>query len=198
MRRCATRRSRRLSTVAAVLLSSCSVSSTRIDGAIPDSHELVEGKTDYRAALDLLGPPTRIGAVGDGFAFFYGTLEIRESQLRLAYRAGQFAASEGNSTYTSCLLHFGNDGRLRAVRRSRGHVDLGQGGVAGSATEVDPFYGARGYSPPPPQLLWGLHSLRPLGLTLNASGNIEYGTDGLELHFTPRAQGQHAMELPSR
>ena len=180
----------------AVGLSSCRVSSVRIDALPGDVSKFVEGETHYREALERLGPPARVGALTDGFAFFYGSLDFDERQFVLSYRAAQVGGSNGDTDYAYCSLRFDDDGLLREVRRSLGNLDLGQGGIVGPTTAADPFYGARRYSPPPPQLLWGQNSLRRIGRTLNPSGDVEYGEGGVENYFTPRGQGQHTMEQP--
>ena len=167
----------------------------------------VEGKTHYGEVLKELGPPLRLSRYGDGVAFLYEYLLVKEGQIGISYDGEEFGTAwkwlewvkfsfgKANADRQALVVIFDRQGTLRSERFLAWDQKLGSGFSlqflveAGSVvdttavrSEVEPYD-------------WGAMMLRPLPQTLNAAQSIDDGRFGLEQRGTPDRAGQRALEM---
>ncbi len=72
----------------------CTVLHSEIGNPIDWNDSLfVEGETHYGTVLEELGPPLRLSRSGDGVAFLYEYLVVKEGQLGISYDGEEFGVN---------------------------------------------------------------------------------------------------------
>lgn len=166
-----------------------------------------EGETHYRAVLEELGAPLRVGRYADGVAFLYEYFYVKEGQIGLSYNGEElgvdyqwlewikFSFGRGSADRQALVMIFDGGGTLQSESFVSWDQDLGSGFSlqfiveAGSVVDTS---SVRTWVDPNE---WGQMMLRPLPQTLNAPQSIDDGRFGIEQRGTPDRAGQRALEM---
>jgi len=198
---------KRLSNIASILigcllLAGCSTLRRDVDPGITLEQCNFEPNTaHYHDVLDELGPPARLTAMPDGFAFIYEALIVSEFQVGLSGRSGLWQLlkmSFANTTLKrgSYLLKFNSDGLLMAAGTLQSKEDLGSGGALQSLFSVQQIVDTSTYEDDHiDSVNWGASLFDPLPSVLNSVQNLNSGAAGLEQSGTTTKIGQHTLEM---
>ncbi|UCH46610.1 MAG: hypothetical protein JSU95_10825 [Betaproteobacteria bacterium] len=153
----------------------------------------------YHQVLDTLGPPTRISALPDGFAFEYESFRIDERQLGLSpnvkflrwFKLAYGTARVARETYT---LVFDSNGLVKAFGNAREDQDAGKGLAFQFIVTVTQVVDTRYLDEWPGQHAWGVSMLQPLPVALNREQSLDSGEHGIEQRGTPTSSGQRTLE----
>ena len=182
----------------------CTIIKENIDAPIDHAKaELLVGETKYSQALNQLGPPAKVSALGNGLAFLYEHAVTAENQLGINLeiqpvpwlRWFKLTTARGNAQRQALLLVFDEQGILQIQRFHEWDENLGGGSsvqffiAVASLVDTSQFVDVIG----PHQ--WGRSLLRPLPQTLNMRQSLDMGTGGIELQATPTKAGQHTLEM---
>lgn len=153
---------------------------------------MVAGESTHRDVLDQLGPPAKLTALPDGFAFLYEHLTSDEDQLgigigefvgivipRFQDLGFQIAFAKGYGYHEILLLEFDRDGRLRDAAFQRRDQDQGfTFGLTHSLTAQR----VGGFTIVEPLMAnyWGAVLLRPPPMGLNVAQDLDSGASGLQ------------------
>ena len=92
----------------ASVLTGCSTINTEVGLPLPsDPNALAEGEASVESVVELLGPPTAVSALPDGFVFVYEYSRTSEFQFGIslkAIRMPYFKLIKGNSTLINSIL----------------------------------------------------------------------------------------------
>jgi hypothetical protein len=182
------------------LLSGCS--QWRYDMGIPlASKKPPPQNMPLSQVLDLLGPPLRMSATDTGFVLAWEHWHIRENSvgIRLGLLGADFLSADWGEMRIKgefLLLTFNRAHLLTSASHSKWD-NYGGGGQSiqplfgfVSVVDTDDLIG------PLPQHEWGSTLLqRRLPTLLNSGSNSDTGQHGLEQRGTPKAIGQHALEM---
>jgi hypothetical protein len=185
-----------------VLLAGCSTLYKQVDPEVSlDDCRVDPGTTHYHQVLDELGPPTRLTALPDGFAFIYESLTIRELQLGIGGREGllqllKLSLANTDLYRRSLVLHFDAEGVLVAHGRVDSKEDLGMGGSIQPLFSVQQITDTSDYEDDAIDAAgWGMSLLGSLPVTLNTPQRLNSGATGLEQSGTTTKVGQHTLEM---
>jgi len=194
--------------LATALLAGCTVLHEEIGRPIPwEPSSFEEGETHYRAVMKELGAPLRVSRCGDGVAFLYEHLFVKEGQVGISYDGEElglnirwlqwlkFTYGKAAADRQALVMTFDVDGILQAERFLDWDQKLGTGFsvefLVDVGSVVDTSAVRKGVNPN----RWGAMVLRPLPQTLNADQSIDDGRFGLEQRGTPRLAGQRTLEM---
>ena len=186
--------------VACLLLSACS--QWRYDlGESLANEELPQQGTPLGQVLNQLGPPVRMSATDTGYVLAWEYWHIEEDSLgiSLGVMGADFLSADWGEMQVSgnfLLLAFDRQHLLSSAARSE--WDNYGGGGKGiqplfgfvSVVDTDDLTGSL------PQHVWGGALLqRRLPVALNRDSNSDTGQSGLQQRGTPKAVGQHSLEM---
>ena len=172
-----------------------------------DAEQFQEGRTHYRDVMKELGAPLRVSRSGDGVAFLYEHLIVKEGQIGLSYSEElglnleflepiQFTYGKAAADRQALLMTFDRAGILETERFVAWNQKLGTGfsvqAVVDVGSVVDTSAVRKGVVPN----RWGMMLLRSLPQTLNTAQSIDDGRFGLEQRGTPAVAGQRSLERP--
>ena len=194
--------------IAALVMGGCSQLRVEIDQPIARPQGGYEaGETHYRAVLADLGPPANVSAYGDGVAFLYEHLIVRESQFGIGINSDwigpgyevldlvKFAYGKAWAERDALLLVFDAAGDLQVERFVTWRDDLGTGSSVQLIVEVESVVDSSDVADGPEIHNWGAALLQRPPATLNAPQNLDLGQAGLELRGAPEQVGQHTLEM---
>ena len=162
-----------------------------------------EGRTHYRTVLKELGAPLRVSRQGDGVAFLYEHLTIKEGQIGISYDAEEirflqwlsFTYGRAAADRQALLMTFDGDGILETERFMDWHQKLGSGFSVQFLVDVGSVVDTSAVRKDIKPNRWGMMMLRRLPKTLNADQSIDDGRFGLEQRGTPSKAGQRTLEM---
>lgn len=126
--------------------SGCSRKSVVLQGSPSQIYvNFAAGASTYPDVLAAFGPPAEALPTQDGFAFFYRSYDIAETNLTLSYQGGKLAYSFGERDNQTLAVFFDASGRVQSVSRRDQNLDLGYGVVFGHNRVEEPFFEARKY-----------------------------------------------------
>ena len=191
-----------LAALAVSLLAGCSTLYRRVDaGADFEEADFEAGATSHHEVLDALGPPNRMSKTGEGFAFLYESMLIRELQTGLAGRDGiwqliKFSFADSKLFRDTLTLRFDHEGVLLAQAKSQTREGLGKSGAIQPLLTVQQIVDTSAYDDDATESLeWGMEQLKPLPTTLNEAQSLNSGAAGFEQGGTSSKVGQHALEM---
>jgi hypothetical protein len=184
------------------LLAGCSTLNKRIDPSLSlEDCSYEERKTHYHQVLDELGPPTRLTALPNGFAFIYESLRIREWQMGIGGQTGwlqllKLAFADTKLFRHSLLLHFDSDGVLISYGLLDSKESLGKAGALQPILSLEQIVDTSSYEDDAIDAAnWGANLLRPLPVAINTEQNLNTGASGLEQSGTTTQVGQQTLEM---
>lgn len=184
-----------------VFSSGCTMLRKEIGRPIETSGQFEEGSAHFHEVLDALGPPTRLSAMSDGYAFLYEALQIRERQIGIGGQAGWFqlfklAVADSDLQRDCLVLHFNAEGILISQSRINTLEQLGTGGAIQPALSMQQIVNTKAYEDDAfVSMDWGGSMLSPLPQTLNVRQSLNSGMSGIEQSGTTTIVGQHALEM---
>ena len=184
------------------LLTGCSVLHKEVQSGVTLDHAAYqEQRVHYHQVLNNLGPPARLTASPEGFAFIYEDLVVDELQLGIGGR-GQFwewlKLSFAGTTLErrSLLFQFDQDGTLKSAGMRKTEEDLGKGGALQIILQVKQIVDTSEYEDDAlAATRWGASLLDPPPKTLNTKQSLISGATGLEQSGTTTKVGQHTLEM---
>lgn len=188
----------------AMLCSGCTMLYTEVGRPIStESMALNAGTTHCEEVLDNLGPPCRISALQDGYAFIYEYLVFREMQFGLSGPAElswlallKLTLADVNLRHDTLMLHFGSDGYLISAAHTERWDDVGMGASVQPLLALKSVVDTSDYEDDSIDAAdWGASLLEPLPVTLNLAQNLNTGAAGLEQSGTAAKVGQHTLEM---
>jgi hypothetical protein len=159
--------------------------------------------TELGVVLQRLGPPLRVAAIEGGYLLAWEHWYIAEDTLGFslgALGADFLTVDWGTARATGefLLLTFDREHRVSGGGYAGWDSEAGGGHslqpLAGFVAIVD----VNDLLERLPQHRWGAASLQSLPVTLNASSAVDAGQSGLEQRGTPKAAGQHSLEINNR
>jgi hypothetical protein len=178
----------------AYLLASCTRTVIHIGNDIefPNTQHL-RPHTHYADVLARLGPPAKLTALPDGFAFLY------EQSTAFQYGFSWFfiypvlglKLTKGKRVVDTYAVVFDAHGFVVGDGHTTGTVPLNVEVAISTLTSSKQL---RELTAPAPVHRWGLSMLKPLPKTLNRESDIDVGQHGLEQQSTPKDVGQRALE----
>ena len=208
MKRWTVRKTSRLFTAAGLtallLLNGCSLIHREIGrDYYPQAAELIqdEQEMDVTRVLDVLGPPQKVSALPQGYAFLYQFSTVEEQQIgisseRPVLRWFKFSLAEADAKIKTAVFRFNDHDQLVAASSAINHSDLGDEqsimfSLAMSAIVDSDNLSYDHWSPN----LWGAGLLQPTAKTLNVQSSLDSGNIGFEQRGTPTDVGQRTLEL---
>lgn len=195
-------------TALCALLGACTILKEEVDSPTGWRDGMFEeGATAYGDVLRAFGPPAKVSAYGDGFAFLYEHLVIHERQLGLSYREDQlgfnlrwlelvkFSYGKGWADRQALVLTFDGAGTLQTEDFSAWREDLGTGASLQFFLEAGSVVDTDSVRHEPDVNRWGMLLLRTPPETLNTGQSLDSGQSGLELRGTTHAVGQRTLEM---
>ncbi len=168
----------RLGCVAALcclLLGACTILKEEVDSPTGwQDGTFEEGATTCGEVLRALGPPAKVSAYGDGFAFLYEYMVIHERQLGISYDEEQFGFNvqplefvkfsygKGWADRQSLVLTFDRAGTLRTEDFNAWREDLGTGASVQFILEAGSIVDTDRLRHEPDVNRWGMQLLRTL------------------------------------
>jgi hypothetical protein len=200
---------RRRLALLALVLGGCTILRDELGSRVPWEASLFrEGTTHYRDVLKELGCPLKVARNGDGVAFLYEYVYLKEGQIGLSYdgeRWGtpvidfaewvQLTFGKASADREALVMVFDRDGILRTERFTAWDQKLGTGFSAQLIVDVGSVVDTTAVRSGIDPNDWGAMMLRPLPQTLNASQSIDDGRYGLEQRGTPEKVGQRTLEM---
>ena len=163
--------------------------------------ERVGAGAHYAEVLDALGPPTKMSALPDGMVFVYENARITERQygLILPGEVGKWIKAvyaSADADIETIVFVFDARGRLNSSDAEVWNTDAGAGMSLTLLFSTGSFTDTEQYESSPARSLdWGKALTMPPLVSLNDRQNLETGLNGIQLTTSPRAVGQHALEL---
>ncbi|HEY5681137.1 MAG TPA: hypothetical protein VIS55_13795 [Pseudomonadales bacterium] len=151
--------------------------------------------------LEALGPPHAMSAINDGYAFLYHWYAVEERQLGLSsnwpvLRWFRLAIARADIDATALIVHFDDQGGVRAYGLDQRSIDLGGGTGFQPIFVVTPLVDADEYLEDIwPAHRWGMSMLREAPATLNAHAGVDSGMQGIEMRSTSLKVGQRTLEM---
>jgi hypothetical protein len=183
-------------------ISGCSTLYKRVD---PDMDirdvSFKPGETHYHEVLDRIGPPGRLTATGEGVAFLYESMLIRELQAGIGGQSDWLKLikiSVGDSRlYRDVLvLRFDQEGILISEATSDTSEGLGKSGGVQLFLTVKQLVDTDQYEDDAVEVSgWGMALLKPLPRGLNQHQSLTSGSAGFEQSGTTSKTGQHTLEM---
>lgn len=189
----------------ALLLSGCSTLYKRVDPGMGevDKDEIAfkAGQTHYHDVLDQLGPPSRLSSMGEGFAFLYEAMLIRELQTGIGGQSGfwqllKFSFADSKLFRHTAMLTFNDDGILISAAYSDTAEPLGRSGAIQPILTVQQIVDTTRFEDDAVDVVdWGMSMLAKPPETLNVGQSLSSGTGGFEQSGTTTRVGQHTLEM---
>jgi hypothetical protein len=180
---------RRRLALLALVLGGCTILRDELGSRVPWEASLFrEGTTHYRDVLKELGCPLKVARNGDGVAFLYEYVYLKEGQIGLTF-------GKASADREALVMVFDRDGILRTERFTAWDQKLGTGFSAQLIVDVGSVVDTTAVRSGIDPNDWGAMMLRPLPQTLNASQSIDDGRYGLEQRGTPEKVGQRTLEM---
>ena len=159
--------------------------------------------TELGAVLQRLGPPLRMAAIEGGYLLAWEHWFIAEDTLGFslgALGADFLTVDWGTARATGefLLLTFDSEHRVNGGGYAGWDSDAGGGRSLQPLLGFVPIVDVDDLLERLPQHRWGAASLRSLPATLNANSAVDTGQSGLEQRGTPKAVGQHSLEINNR
>jgi hypothetical protein len=200
---------RRRLVLLALVLCGCTILRDELGTHIPWEASLFqEGATHYRDVMSELGCPLKVARYGDGVAFLYEYIYIKEGQLGISYDGEQwgtpvidfaewikFTFGRASANREALVMTFDRDGILQTERFTAWDQKLGTGFSAQFIVDVGSVVDTSNVRSAVDPNDWGAMMLRPLPQTLNTEQSIDDGRFGLEQRGTPRKVGQRTLEM---
>jgi hypothetical protein len=155
------------------------------------------------AVLQRLGPPLRMAAIDGGYLLAWEHWRIAEDTLGFSLGAlgADFMTVDWGTARASgefLLLTFDGEHRVSGGGYSGWDSEAGGGRSLQPLLGFVPIVDVDDLLERLPQHRWGAASLRSLPVTLNADSAVDTGQAGLEQRGTPKAVGQHSLEINNR
>jgi hypothetical protein len=153
---------------------------------------------DMSEALDLLGPPTKLGRAGTGTVFVYENVSVRELQfgVNLSYEwLSIFKAviAKGDADIETLEIVFDDAGAVVSHSIDAESRTVGYGGALDLIIKLVPIVDTDDYTALSPQHDWGHGLSEPLPVMLNAPYSVRQGVGGVERVGTPDKVGQETL-----
>ena len=157
----------------------------------------------YRAVLERLGPPLRVAAIERGYLLAWEHWHIAEDTLGFSLGAlgADFMTVDWGAARASgefLLLTFDSEHRVTGGGYSGWDSEAGGGRSLQPLLGFVPIVDVDDLLERLPQHRWGAASLGSLPVTLNANSAVDSGQAGMEQRGTPKAVGQHSLEINNR
>ena len=161
----------------------------------------LSGLRDMADALDLLGPPTKLGRAGAGTVFLYENVSVREVQfgVNLGYdwlSIFKLVIAKGDAEIETVAIVFDNDGAVVSRSINADSRTIGYGGAFELFVKVVPIVDSRDYTALSPQHDWGHGLSEPLPVMLNVPYSVTQGVGGVGRVGTPGEVGQETLGRP--
>lgn len=160
-----------------------------------------EQEIDVARVLEVLGPPQKLSALPQGYAFLYQFSIVDEQQIGLSsdqpvLRWLKFSLAEADARIKTAVFRFDDHDQLVAATNAVNRSDLGEEqsimfALAMSAIVDSDDLGHDRWSPN----LWGASLLQPTAKSLNAQSDLDSGSIGFEQRGTPTRVGERTLEL---
>jgi hypothetical protein len=160
-----------------------------------------EQEIDVARVLEVLGPPQKMSALPQGYAFLYQFSTVDEQQIGLSsdrpvLRLFKFSMAEAEARIKMAVFRFDCHDQLVAATSAINQSDLGDEqsimfALAVSALVDSDDLGYDRWSPN----LWGASLLQSTAKTVNAQSGLDSGNIGFEQRGTPTGVGQRTLEL---
>ena len=167
-------------------------------GHRPIADSRLSALRDMAQALELLGPPTKLGRAGAGTVFLYETVSVRETQfgINLGYdwlNIFKAVVAKGDVETETLTLVFDRDGTIVSQPRSAENRNIGYGGAFQLIIKVVPIVDSADYTALSPQHRWGHGLSEPVPVMLNAPYSVRQGEGGVGRVGTPDEVGQETL-----
>lgn len=188
-----------------LVLASCTQITSRIgDNYGADLQQLLEAEQVQTVddVLARLGPPHRVAAVGEGYAFLYFFFDIDEDQIGVSsqlpvLRLFKLSLASAEADQLVAVLQFDAAGQLLAAGRWKDVEGLGSGGSIGLAILYTSIIDSDRLTEDAWAVnQWGASLLKPMPRGLNHFNTADSGDNGLELRGSPNRIGQRTLESP--
>ena len=200
---------RRQLALLALVLGGCTILRDELGSHVPWEASLFqEGSTHYRDVMKELGAPLKVARSGDGVAFLYEYVYIKEGQLGLSYDGERWGTpvidfadwikltfGRASADREALVMTFDRDGILQTERFTAWDQKLGTGFSAQLIVDVGSVVDTSSVRSGIDPNDWGAMMLRPLPQTLNAGQSLDDGRFGLEQRGTPDKVGQRTLEM---
>lgn len=191
-----------LALIALVLLAAgCSHFTTEMGRPLPKAlPDAASGPTTAAAVVLDLGPPNRIGALPDGFAFLYEYTKADEFQIGFSVDKGalrwlKFVHAWNRLDQQALLMAFDASGRLRSQGSARWRENLGGGDAVQFLIAAMSLADLSALEAPADAHRWGLAMLQAPPVALNDGQSLRTGAHGLQQRIAPVYAGQSALEM---
>jgi hypothetical protein len=180
--------------ILAYLLSSCTRKAIHIDHDIELSKtQRMPLHTPYADVLARLGPPAKVTALPDGFAFLYEQSTVFQYGFSwfFIYPVLGLGITKGKRVVDTYAVVFDAHGVVVGDGHTTGAVPLSFEVSMSAFTSSEQL---RELTAPAPVHRWGVSLLKPLPKTLNSGSDMDAGEHGLEQEATPKGVGQRTLE----
>lgn len=185
-----------------IFLTGCSTIYKRVDLGISErDFTLVTYETHFHEVLDFAGPPSRMTAADEGFAFLYEDMLIREWQTGIAGRTGwmqliKFSFADAKLFRNVAILRFNRQGILISKAMLETKEGLGKAGSLQPLLSVQQIVDTKQFEDDGTDALkWGMDLFLPLPQGLNNNQSLETGRGGFEQSGTSYKVGQQSLEM---
>ena len=160
-----------------------------------------EQEIDVARVLEVLGPPQKLSALPQGYAFLYQFSVVDEQQIGLSsdlpvLRWLKFSMAAANARIKTTVFRFDDHDQLIAASSAITHSDLGDEksimfalAMSALVDSDDLGYDRWGSN------LWGASLLQSTAKTLFVQSDLDSGNIGFEQRGTPTRVGQRTLEL---
>jgi hypothetical protein len=176
---------------------------TRFQSDYESGHDAVDASAlgrlrDMSHALDLLGPPTKLGRAGAGTVFVYENVSVRELQfgVNLSYdwlSIFKAVIAKGDADIETLEIVFDEAGTVVSRSIDAESRTVGYGGAFDLIIKLVPIVDTSDYTALSPQHDWGHGLSEPLPVMLNAPYSVRQGVGGVERVGTPDKVGQETL-----
>lgn len=152
--------------------------------------------------IDVLGPPSRLGALPFGGIMLYEHVDVSERQLGVNLSAVGFnflklATGKGQVRREALVVVFDSRGVVESYHFERWKEEPGSGTSLQLFFAVVPTVNTDDLAKSQAEHEWGMSLLESLPVALNADKSLRGSGHGLELRGTPGGAGQRSLELGS-
>ena len=183
-----------------VHLCGCTIVSEELGDPLPPVEQAAARGATTRQVLDVLGPPSQIASLGDGYAFLYEHALVKEKQLGLSInylwlRYFKLAMGSAEADREALLLVFDQSGQVVNSSFRQWTETLGTGNSFQFVITVMSVVDTGEITETPISLKWGGELLQSrLPEALNRQSSTLFGLNGLEQSGTPTGAGQRVLE----
>ena len=182
------------------VLAGCSSFRTELGQALPSHPAYAARQTRVETVLHDLGPPDRISALGDGFAFLYDHSTVSEFQFGLSLnlpiiRYLKFVKAKNHLDQEVLLLTFDDRGVLLGMGSDSWKENLGGGTALQLLVAVTSLTDVSALRRPADAHSWGRALLQRPPVVLNLAQSLRTGANGLQQRAAPVYAGQQTLEM---